>query len=109
MRWPWPTAARRHLRDLAKATGEDISLAVPLGRRVTYVDRVVGSRPVTVDIRLGQTLHLHATSVGKLFAAHDPVLRVAAFETPFPAAALEDVYLPDADRVLEAVDRSMAY
>ncbi|UDF14688.1 alpha-ketoacid dehydrogenase subunit beta [Antiquaquibacter oligotrophicus] len=38
-----------------------------------------------------------------------PVLRVAGFDTPFPPAKLETVYLPDVDRVLEAVDRAMAY
>ena len=38
-----------------------------------------------------------------------PVLRVAGFDTPFPPAKLEDIYLPDVDRVLEAVDRAMAY
>lgn len=63
--------ARRHLQELARETGDDAYLAVPLGRRVAYVDRFPGSRPVTVDIRLGQSLFLHATSVGKVFAAHD--------------------------------------
>lgn len=38
-----------------------------------------------------------------------PVLRVTGFDTPFPPAKLESVYLPDADRVLEAVDRALAY
>jgi pyruvate dehydrogenase E1 component beta subunit len=38
-----------------------------------------------------------------------PVLRVSGFNTPFPPARLENQYLPDADRVLEAVDRSLAY
>lgn len=38
-----------------------------------------------------------------------PVLRVSAFATPFPPAKLESRYLPDADRVLEAVDRAFAY
>jgi pyruvate dehydrogenase E1 component beta subunit len=37
------------------------------------------------------------------------VLRVAGFDTPFPPAKLETVFLPDADRVMEAVDRVMAY
>jgi DNA-binding IclR family transcriptional regulator len=67
--------SRRHLQDLARQTGDDIYLAVSLGGRVAYVDRFPGSRPVSVDIRLGQSLHLHATSVGKLFAAHDEQLR----------------------------------
>jgi DNA-binding IclR family transcriptional regulator len=62
--------ARRHLHELSRATGEDTYLAVPLGDRVVYVDRVPGTRPVGVEIRLGQSLYLHATAVGKLFAAH---------------------------------------
>ena len=38
-----------------------------------------------------------------------PVLRVGAFATPYPPSRLEDVYLPDLDRVLHAVDRAMAF
>lgn len=38
-----------------------------------------------------------------------PVLRVAGFHTPYPASRHEDEYLPDLDRVLDAVDRSMAH
>lgn len=38
-----------------------------------------------------------------------PVLRVGGFDTPYPPAKLEEAYLPDADRILEAVDRIMAY
>ena len=37
-----------------------------------------------------------------------PVLRVGGFSTPYPPSRLEDIYLPDLDRVLEAVDRAMA-
>jgi pyruvate dehydrogenase E1 component beta subunit len=37
------------------------------------------------------------------------VLRVGGFDIPYPAAKLEEIYLPDADRILEAVDRSRAY
>jgi DNA-binding IclR family transcriptional regulator len=76
--------SRRHLQELARETGDDIYLAVPLGRRVAYVDRFAGSRPVTVDIRLGQSLYLHATSVGKLFAAHDKQLRKRLFTNERP-------------------------
>jgi 2-oxoisovalerate dehydrogenase E1 component beta subunit len=38
-----------------------------------------------------------------------PVLRVGAFNTPYPPSRLEDEYLPDLDRVLDAVDRAMGY
>jgi pyruvate dehydrogenase E1 component beta subunit len=37
-----------------------------------------------------------------------PIVRVAGFDTPFPYA-LEDVYMPNADRVLAGIDRVMAF
>ncbi|MGC5173125.1 alpha-ketoacid dehydrogenase subunit beta [Micromonospora sp. DT81.3] len=43
------------------------------------------------------------------FSLEAPVLRVSAFDAPFPPAKLEGAFLPDADRVLEAVDRALAY
>lgn len=76
--------ARRTLQDLARETGEDVYLAVRLGNRVSYVDRMPGTRPVSVNIRLGQSLYLHATSVGKLYAAHVPQLRRRLFAEPRP-------------------------
>jgi 2-oxoisovalerate dehydrogenase E1 component beta subunit len=38
-----------------------------------------------------------------------PVLRVGGFNIPYPPARYEDEYLPDLDRVLDAVDRSLAW
>ncbi|GJF01766.1 alpha-ketoacid dehydrogenase subunit beta [Pseudonocardia sp. D17] len=38
-----------------------------------------------------------------------PVLRVTGFDTPYPPSKCEDDYLPDLDRVLDAVDRSKAW
>jgi IclR family transcriptional regulator, KDG regulon repressor len=76
--------ARRVLLDLARETGEDVYLAIRLGNRVSYVDRVPGTQPVSVNIRLGQSLYLHATAVGKLFAAHLPQLRERLFAQPRP-------------------------
>jgi 2-oxoisovalerate dehydrogenase E1 component beta subunit len=43
------------------------------------------------------------------YSLEAPVLRVAAFDAPFPPAKLETTYLPDADRILDAVDRALAY
>jgi pyruvate dehydrogenase E1 component beta subunit len=37
-----------------------------------------------------------------------PVLRVGGFDIPYPPAKLERHHLPDADRLLDAVDRSLA-
>ena len=38
-----------------------------------------------------------------------PVLRVTGFDTPYPPAKLEHHWLPDPDRILDAVARSLAY
>ncbi|WP_101836417.1 alpha-ketoacid dehydrogenase subunit beta [Frankia canadensis] len=43
------------------------------------------------------------------YSLESPVLRVTGFDTPYPPARLEDHYLPDVDRILDAVDRSFAY
>jgi 2-oxoisovalerate dehydrogenase E1 component beta subunit len=42
-------------------------------------------------------------------ALEAPVLRVGGYNTPYPPARAEEDYLPDLDRVLDALDRSLAY
>ncbi len=37
-----------------------------------------------------------------------PIVRVTGFDTPFPYA-LEDVYMPNADRVLAGIDKAMSF
>ena len=39
------------------------------------------------------------------YSLEAPVLRVGGFHTPYPPARMEEAYLPDLDRVLDAVDR----
>ncbi|MDQ3760796.1 MAG: alpha-ketoacid dehydrogenase subunit beta [Actinomycetota bacterium] len=43
------------------------------------------------------------------YSLEAPVLRVTGFDTPYPPAKCEEDYLPDLDRVLDAVDRVLAY
>lgn len=43
------------------------------------------------------------------YSLEAPVLRVGAYHLPYPVAAVEDRYVPDLDRILEALDRSFAY
>ena len=59
---------------------------------------------VSVGSEIAATVTEHA-----FYSLEAPVLRVAGFDTPFPPAKLETAYLPDVDRILEAVDRAMAY
>ena len=43
------------------------------------------------------------------FELQAPVLRVTGYDIPYPPSRVETAFLPDLDRVLDAVDRSMAY
>ncbi|MGH4014300.1 MAG: alpha-ketoacid dehydrogenase subunit beta [Pseudonocardiaceae bacterium] len=43
------------------------------------------------------------------YSLEAPVLRVTGYDTPYPPAKCEDDYLPDLDRVLDALDRVLAH
>src|SRR5918996_2723461 len=43
------------------------------------------------------------------YSLEAPVARVTGYDTPYPPARVEEEYLPDLDRVLDGVDRTMAY
>jgi pyruvate dehydrogenase E1 component beta subunit len=80
----------------------------PLLGSVRKTGRLVVAQEAPGFASLGS--EIAATVAEKAFYSLEaPVLRVSAFDTPFPPAKLEDVFLPDADRVLEAVDRALAY
>jgi pyruvate dehydrogenase E1 component beta subunit len=80
----------------------------PLLGSVRKTGRLVVAQEAPGFASLGS--EIAATVAEKAFYSLEaPVLRVSGFDTPFPPAKLEDTYLPDADRVLEAVDRALAY
>ncbi|CAN5817934.1 alpha-ketoacid dehydrogenase subunit beta [soil metagenome] len=43
------------------------------------------------------------------YSLEAPVLRVGGFDIPYPASQLEHYHLPDIDRILDTVERSVAY
>jgi 2-oxoisovalerate dehydrogenase E1 component beta subunit len=43
------------------------------------------------------------------YSLEAPVLRVTGFDTPYPPAKCEENYLPDLDRILDAVDQVLRY
>lgn len=103
------SVARRPLQDLARDTGEDVYLALRLGHRVSYVDRVTGTRPIAVNIRLGQSLFLHATAVGKLFAANNEQLRKRMLASPRQQLTRHTLVEPDELEAELATIREVGY
>jgi pyruvate dehydrogenase E1 component beta subunit len=43
------------------------------------------------------------------YSLEAPVLRVTAFDTPYPPSRLENEWLPNVDRILDAVDKSLEF
>ncbi|WP_236014517.1 alpha-ketoacid dehydrogenase subunit beta [Microbacterium stercoris] len=80
----------------------------PVLESVRSTGRAVVAQEAPQHTSLGS--EIAATIAERAFYSLEaPVLRVSGFDVPFPAAKLEGSYLPDADRVLEAVDRALAY
>ena len=67
---------------------------------------VVHEAPVTAG--LGAEIAARVTQEC-FYHLEAPVLRVGGFSTPYPPSRLEEHYLPDLDRVLDAVDRVSAF
>ena len=59
-----------------------------------------------VNLGLGAELAARITEQC-FYSLEAPVLRVGGFDIPYPPSRVEDEYLPDLDRVLDAVDRSL--
>lgn len=76
------TISRRYLQELAKQIGDDVYLALRMGKRVMYADRVLGTQRISLDIRLGEPLFMHSTATGKLFAANDAKLAALVLGAP---------------------------
>jgi 2-oxoisovalerate dehydrogenase E1 component beta subunit len=80
----------------------------PVYELVRRTGRVVTVHEAPVTGGLGAEL---ATRIMQecFYSLEAPVQRVAGFDTPYPVARAEEEYLPDLDRVLDAVDRVLAY
>lgn len=90
------------LRSLSPIDYAPILASVQKTGRIVIAQEAPGS--VSVGSEIAATVAERA-----FYSLEAPVLRVSGFDTPFPPAKLEGVYLPDADRILEAVDRALAY
>ena len=80
----------------------------PLVDSVRRTGRLVVAQEAPGSVSVGSEIAATVTERA-FYSLEAPVIRVSAFDIPFPPARLEKVFLPDADRVLEAVDRSLAY
>ena len=80
----------------------------PVFESVRKTGRLVVVHEAPSNIGVGAEISARVTEQC-FYSLEAPVLRVTGFDTPYPASRLEEEYLPDLDRVLDAVDRSFAF
>jgi 2-oxoisovalerate dehydrogenase E1 component beta subunit len=91
--------------DLRTLSPLDMSTVLDSVRRT---GRLVVVHEAAVSHGIGAEVAARVTQ-DAFYSLEAPVLRVGGMDTPYPPSRLEEDYLPDLDRVLDAVDRSLAY
>jgi len=81
---------------------------VTLVESVRRTGRLVVVHEAPVFLGMGAELAARV-SEACFYSLQAPVLRVGGFDVPYPPSRLEEDFLPDLDRVLDAVDRSLAF
>ena len=80
----------------------------PVVRSVTKTGRLVVVHEASVTLGMGAEIAARVQERA-FYSLEAPVLRVGGFDTPYPASRIEEEWLPDVDRILDAVDRTLAY
>jgi pyruvate dehydrogenase E1 component beta subunit len=91
--------------DLRSVSPLDVETVAASVRRT---GRLVVVHEASVFLGVGAELAARITEEC-FYALEAPVLRVGGYHTPYPPSKLEEDYLPDLDRVLDAVDRALAF
>ena len=80
----------------------------PVFESVRRTGRLVVVHEAPSNLGLGAEIAARVTEQC-FYSLEAPVLRVTGFDVPYPPARLEEEYLPDLDRVLDGVDRSLGW
>jgi pyruvate dehydrogenase E1 component beta subunit len=80
----------------------------PVYDSVRKTGRAVVTHEAHVNLGLGSEVAARVTEEC-FYSLEAPVLRVGGFDTPYPPSRIEEDFLPDLDRVLDAVDRTLEW
>jgi pyruvate dehydrogenase E1 component beta subunit len=97
----------RHLEVIDLRTLSPLDLG-PVFESVRRTGRAVVVHEAPGNLGLGAEIAARITEEC-FYSLESPVLRVGGFDTPYPPSRIEEEWLPDLDRVLDAVDRSLAF
>ena len=80
----------------------------PVVDSVRRTGRCVIVHEAPSNVGLGAEIAARITEAA-FYSLEAPVLRVTGFDTPYPPSRVEEEYLPDLDRILDAVDRVQSF
>lgn len=134
-----PLATAKIVRDGTDLTLVTYGALVPVAQKVAAAANEDGRSIEIIDLRSlspidDATIVASVERTGRLVIAHEasqtaglgaeiasrvqdaafysleaPIVRVTGYDTPYPASRLEEDWLPNLDRILDAVDRSFEY
>jgi 2-oxoisovalerate dehydrogenase E1 component beta subunit len=90
------------LRSLSPLDLDPVVASVRKTGRLVVVSEAPRESSITSDVAARVTEEA-------FYSLAAPVIRVAGYDTPYPPSRIEEMYLPDMDKVLDAVDRTLAY
>ena len=79
-----------------------------LAASVEKTGRLVVTHEAPTFLGMGSEIAA-AISERCFYHLESPVIRVGGYNIPYPPSRLEEEFLPDLDRVLDGVDRALAY
>jgi pyruvate dehydrogenase E1 component beta subunit len=91
--------------DLRSLSPLDMATVLP---SVVKTGRAIVVHEASSTLGMGAELAARITEQC-FYSLEAPVLRVTGFDIPYPPSRAEDEFVPDLDRVLDMVDRSLAY
>jgi IclR family KDG regulon transcriptional repressor len=65
--------ARPYLEELSEKTGETINLGSLVDNRIIYIDKILSSSTIRVDLGVGVTVPVYCSGMGKVILAFTPV------------------------------------
>jgi DNA-binding IclR family transcriptional regulator len=100
---PVKRVAAGFLHELHRLTGETVSLTIPSGDDVLYLDKIISPRPIRFTTRVGSRVAAPLTASGKAMLAQMPTAREIA-ERVLPNVEPDRVY--DVNRLMKELEQT---
>jgi len=93
--------ARPYLEELSEKTGETINLGSIVDNRIIYIDKILSSSTIKVDLGVGVTVPIYCSGLGKAILAFTPESRLEGILDSIRCEQYTPNTITDRSRLLE--------